>query len=197
MRGIRNTQSIEAAKDNAKKKTKRYREQDPEKVKAYLEAITDIPPETIAYIDETGIDTHIHRPYCRAKRGKKVTGQVSGKKYRRTGIVAAKMQNRIIEPLQYDGTMDSVLFEAWFETRLLPSLPQRTTLIMDNATFHRKSKLNPIAEAAGHRIIFLPPYSPELNFIEFFWSWLKRRLQKILSNFGSFDCALSNCFHVR
>jgi len=110
---------------------------------------------------------------------------VSGKKFKRTGIVAAKMQDRIIEPLQYDGTMESLLFETWFKTRLLPSLPHCTTLVMDNASFHRKNELIPLAEAAGHSIIFLPPYSPELNAIEKHWSWLKRRLQKILPLFLS------------
>ena len=70
--------------------------------------IADIPKESIAYVDEMGIDTFIHREYCRAKRGKKVIGRVSGKKYKRVGIVEAKLSAKIIAPLQYDGTMDSV-----------------------------------------------------------------------------------------
>ena len=64
--------------------------------------------------------------------------------------------------------MDSVLFETWFEDMLLPVLPLRTTIVMDNATFHRKQILVPFAEKIGHRIVFLPPYSLELNPIEHF-----------------------------
>jgi len=60
-------------------------------------------------------------------------------KYKRTSIVAAQLNKKIIEPLQYEGTMDSKLFETWFKTRLLPNLPPKTTLVMDNAAFHRKS----------------------------------------------------------
>jgi len=56
--------------------------------------------------------------------------------------------------------MDSVLFETWFEDMLLLVLPLITTTVMDNATFHRKQILVSLAEKIGHRIVFLPPYSP-------------------------------------
>ena len=121
---------------------------------------------------------------------------MSGKRYKRCGIVAAKMGKKIISPLQYDGTMDSTLFEIWFIEMLLPALPVNTTIIMDNASFHRKNRLILLAEIAGHRIIFLPPYSPNLNPIENFWSWLKSRLRKVLPYFESFDDALMDCFLV-
>ena len=67
---------------------------------------------------------------------------------------------------------------------------------MDNATFHRKSKLIPLANGREHEIIFLPPYSPELNLIENFWSWLKRRLKKVISHFDSLDEAISDSFKL-
>ena len=148
-------------------------------------------------MDESGIDNYLYREYGWAKRGEKIYAQISGKKYQRTGIVAAQIQKEIIEPLQYDGTMDSLLFEAWFEFRLLPALPLNTTIVMDNASFHRKSRLILIAEKHGHNILFLPPYSPELNPIENFWSWLKDRLRSVLHCFDSFDEALQDCFQVR
>ena len=148
----------------------------------------------IAYIDESGIDSYLYREYGRAKRGKQIYGKVSGRKYRRVGIVAAQIGNSIVAPLQYDGTMDGVLFEAWFETQLLPNLPIGCIIVMDNATFHRKRRLVSITQRAGRRLLFLPPYSPELNPIEHFWSWLKRYLRKILSDFASLDDALFECF---
>jgi len=92
--------------------------------------------------------------------------------------------------------MDSVLFEVWFETMLLPALPPDTTIVMDRASFHRKSKLISLAEKFGQRLIYLPPYSPELNPIENFWSWLKNTLRKILPNSVDFDSALLVCFKV-
>lgn len=91
--------------------------------------------------------------------------------------------------------MDSSLFEAWFESRLMCELPSNSILVMDNATFHRKAILISIAEKHGHRILFLPPYSPELNPIENFWAWLKAKLRKVLYNFISFDDAICHCFN--
>lgn len=114
-------------------------------------------PDQIAYVDETSIDTCLYREYGWSQKGIHLTGKVSGRKFKRTGIVAAQMEKCIIAPLQYDGTTDSTLFEMWFETRLLPSLPKRTVIVMDNASFHRKSKLFPLATQAGVRLVFLRP----------------------------------------
>ena len=148
------------------------------------------------YVDETGIDTYIHREYGRSPKGERVQGKVSGKKYKRVGIVAGKLGKKIIAPLQYEGTMNHVLFELWFMNMLLPILIAGTTIVMDNASFHRKKKLQELAKAAGCKIIFLPPYSPNLNLIEHFWSTLKSRLKKILPMYLDFDRALYECFKV-
>jgi len=146
------------------------------------------------YVDETGINTFIHREYAYAKRGDKVLGLVSGKKYKRVGIVVALMNKKVISPLQYDGAMDSALFELWFENCLIPELPPNSVIVMDNASFHRKGRLIPLAQSFGHSIIFLPPYSPELNLIEYTWSWLKSKLKKVIDDFDCFDDALCYCF---
>ena len=191
-----NSQSTQKAWNHAKKKTKRYQEQDQAKVEEYLKAIENIPAEKIAYVDETGIDSCLYREYGRSKRGKKLYSKISGRKYRRTSIVAAQIAKRTIAPLQYSGTMNGNLFENWFESMLLPALPEGSVIVMDNASFHKKSRLIRIAQNKGFKLIFLPPYSPELNPIENFWSWLKRRLRKILPLFDSFDDALDSCFQV-
>jgi len=65
---------------------------------------------------------------------------------------------------------------------------------MDNASFHRKGRLIVLAHNLGHTIIFLPPYSPELNLIEYSWSWLKNKLKKVAAEFDCFDEALRYCF---
>ena len=90
--------------------------------------------------------------------------------------------------------MNCQLFETWFEAVLLPTLSEETVIVMDNASFHRKEKLYCLAEKHNCFVIFLPPYSPELNPIEHFWNWLKNTLRKILSDFSSFDDALSSAF---
>ena len=112
------------------------------------------------------------------------------------GIVAAQLNKKIIAPLEYSGTMRSDLFEYWFSKQLIPILPKDSVIVMDNASFHRKKQLFSIAQKYKHHLIFLPPYSPELNPIEKFWNQLKRHLKKILLNFPTFDDALFECFQV-
>lgn len=188
---------LAAAEDHTQKKTTRYQEQDPEEVAAYQEQIKEIPPEKVAYVDECGIDTYLYREYGYAPRGQKVFDRISGHKYKRCGIVAAQMADRILAPFQYSGTMDSTLFEFWFTEQLIPSLEKGTVIVMDNASFHSKKRLISLAQNAGCKLIFLPPYSPELNPIENFWAWLKRFLRNILSSAASFDDALLTVFQLR
>ena len=146
------------------------------------------------YIDETGIDQYLYRRYGRAPRGLPVYGKISGRKYERTSIVAGQCDKRIVAPLQYSGTMDSALFVFWFRTMLLPSVRRGSVFVMDNARFHKKKVLCELAKAAGCSILFLPPYSPDLNPIEHFWAWLKKKLRRILLSFDSLDDAISACF---
>ena len=106
------------------------------------------------------------------------------------------MTDKILAPLQYNGTMNSQLFEFWFSNKLLPSLEKGTVIVMDNASFHSKKRLFSVAQNAGCKLIFLPPYSPELNPIEKFWAWLKGFLRKILPFSDSFDDALFTAFQL-
>ncbi|MCL2855404.1 MAG: transposase [Defluviitaleaceae bacterium] len=92
--------------------------------------------------------------------------------------------------------MDSALFELWFEDFFIPEIPTSSTIVLGNASFHRKSKLYPLAQKYGHKIISLPPYSPNLNQIENFWAWLKGKIKKVVHMFDDFDEALCYCFGV-
>ena len=92
----------------------------------------------------------------------------------------------------YDGTMDSILFEQWFEECLIPDTDETAVFVMDNASFHRKSKLQVICEKYNRRLIFLPPYSPELNPIEKTWANIKKKLRSITKQFAKIEDAL--CF---
>ncbi len=78
------------------------------------------------------------------------------KKFQRTSIVATKLGNEIIVPMQYNSKMDSALFEMWFEKCLLLYLEEGTTIVMDNASFHRKKQL--------YQIQFQPYFSSTIFF---------------------------------
>ncbi len=148
------------------------------------------------YVDETGIDTYLYREYARAPRGKKIIGEIRGRKYQRVGIVAGKTGHKIIAPFEYSKTMNSDLFEGWFENYLLPALPKDAVIVMDNASFHRKNQLYELSEEYGITIIFLPPYSPEYNPMEHFWFWLKRKVCDFLSKGSTLDDAIFKTFQV-
>lgn len=98
--------------------------------------------------------------------------------------------------MQYDTAMTGEFFEGWLEEILLPELPRNAVIIMDNASFHRKSQLNEIAENNDIRLIFLPPYSPELNPIEKLWANMKMFLRNFLHKFDSLDDAITSFFQV-
>ena len=103
-------------------------------------------------------------------------------------------KKEIVAPMQYKGTTDSRLFEYWFEHCLLPCLKKDTVIVMDNASFHRKNRLFQIADKFKFQLIFLPPYSPELNPIEKFWSRLKRSISSNLHLFTSLNLPISHAF---
>jgi transposase len=162
---------------------------------AFSKRLKRISPQNLVYVDETGVEQCLFREFARAPRGQKIIGFISGQKFKRTNIVAGYCQKKWVAPLQYDGNTNSDLFEFWFENCLLKEI-RRKFIILDNATFHRKTRLTELAAKKKCKIIFLPPYSPDLNPIENKWAWVKGKLQEILPDVDSFDDALWSVFQV-
>ena len=96
--------------------------------------------------------------------------------------------------MEYSGTTDSILFEFWFENCLLKEVEPGSVIVLDNATFHKKSVLPNLALKKNCRVLFLPPYSPDLNPIEKKWAWIKKKIRSILPSLNSFVQALETCF---
>lgn len=103
---------------------------------------------------------------------------ISGKRYQRESFVAGKVGSRIIAPFCYQGTCNTDLFNYWVEHFLVPELVPGQVVILDNATFHKSYKSKELIESSGCRILFLPPYSPDLNPIEIFWANFKRTVKE-------------------
>lgn len=80
--------------------------------------------------------------------------------------------------------MDSKFFEKWFKEMFLHEVEENKAIVMDNASFHCKSRLYELCENANKnlKLIFLTSYSPDLNPIEKYWASLKRNLKKIRKN---------------
>ena len=162
----------------------------------YQAKIKEIPEENIVYVDECGIDEHLTRIYAKSPSGVPVYGEVRGRKFERTNIIAGKCGGKIIAPGEYKKSTDHRLFEVWFREALLKEIKVGSVIVLDNATFHRKKTLVPLAQNAGCSVIFLPPYSPDLNPIETEWANLKTFIRNYGSDFLSISLAITHYFKV-
>jgi transposase len=162
-----------------------YRERNEEKRQEHLSAIAGIPKESIVYVDESGINEYLYRDRCYARRGVKIVGEISGKKFKRTNIIAGYINRKTIAECVYEGNSDMEFIESWVEKFLLKNLKKGQVVIWDNASFHKSKKVEKMLENVGCRLIFLPPYSPDLNPIEHFWANFKRWLKNHISTYDT------------
>ena len=162
----------------------------------YQESIKNIAPKSLVYIDESGIDMTICKERGWGKKGKKLVGKKSGKYYERTNIIAGLVNNKPIAPMIFNGSCNTLLFEAWVEEFLIKELKPGQVVIMDNASFHKSEKTRALIESVKCSIIFLPPYSPDLNPIEKFRANMKRWIEYNIINFNALFDAISYFFKM-
>ena len=167
------------------KKTLLYSERNAEKRAEYLAKISKIPLRDLVYIDESGIDHNNIKTNCWAKRGAKIIGERSGKRRIRTSVIAALNGDNINAPIRFSGTANANLFLYWVENLLLPTLIAGQVIIMDNCSIHKSLKVKELIESVGCRLIYLPPYSPDLNPIENYWAVMKNQIKKIRDQFDN------------
>jgi transposase len=92
--------------------------------------------------------------------------------------VAGLRLQGIVAPLVFDGPINAQVFEAYVDQFLVPTLRSGDVVIMDNLSSHKGAKVRERIEAAGARLLYLPPYSPDFNPIEKMFSKLKALLRK-------------------
>jgi transposase len=146
-------------------------------------------------VDESGVNACLQREYGRALRGEQINGARQGNQYERVNVIGALCGGRHYAVECYSRTTNSELFEDWFENRLLKAIPKGFTIIMDNASFHRKEILRKLARGKA-RLLFLPPYSPDYNPIEKTWANMKRFLRNNSNNFLSAGYAIYDYFSI-
>ena len=118
---------------------------------------------------------------------------VPGRKFERCSIVAGKCGKKIVAPFGYTGTCDSKLFLKWIKEILAPNLKRNQIVIMDNASIHKSPKIREAIEKVGCKLVYQPPYSPDLNPIEHFWAHLKKKIGSLEPNF---DCLFDAIYYV-
>lgn len=132
--------------------------------------------DAIIYLDESGFELEYPTLFAWSPRGHPVYGERSSQRRPRQNLLAARNPQEFLAPMIVSGSITAIVFEVWLKEHLCPVLPPHSLLILDNARFHRPERVNEIAEAAGHQVLFLPPYSPDFNKIEHDFAALKKIL---------------------
>jgi transposase len=146
------------------------------------------------YIDESGVEDTLFRQYARALRGTQIIYDIKGKKSCRISMIAGLLGKKMIAPLSFEGYTNADVFNHWLEHCLAPELPPNHTVIIDNASFHKSTKTKETIEKAGCKLIFLPPYSPDLNPIENWWAILKTHIRTALKETKNLSQAIQIAF---
>jgi transposase len=118
--------------------------------------------------------------YGWSEAGERFEGLQSGRRQGRVNMIAGYRGTQLIAPFTVEGTCNRSVFEIWLSTCLIPVLQPGEWVIIDNATFHHGGRIAELIEAAECKVVYLPPYSPDLNRIEKCWAWLKARIRKLL-----------------
>jgi transposase len=166
-----------------------------EKRAEYQGLIKDISPESLVYIDESGIELKICKDRGWGKKSEKLVAKKSGKYYERTNIIAGLVNNKSIAPMVFNGSCNTDLVNNWVEHFLIKELKSGQVVIMDNASFHKSQKTKELIESVGCKLIFLPPYSPDLNPIEKFWANMKRWIKQQIAHFNTLYDSLVSFFN--
>lgn len=130
------------------------------------------------FIDESGFTTNMVRRYGRCPVGQRLLAKAPHGHWRTTTFLAALRHDGIAAPMTLDGPMDGETFRAWTEQFLAPILKPGDIVIMDNLPAHRVAGIRGAIEAQGAHLLYLPPYSPDLNPIEQLFAKFKALLRK-------------------
>jgi transposase len=163
-----------------------------------------LDPSRLVFLDETWAKTNMTRTRGWAPRGQRLVAKVPHGHWRTLTFLAALRHDRIDAPLVLDGPINGERFVAYVEQFLVPTLSPGDIVIMDNLGSHKGRAVRRAIRAAGAKLFFLPPYSPDLNPIEQVFAKLKtllrkaaertveatwRRIGVLLDEFSSQECA--------
>lgn len=160
-----------------KKKTLNHPKANEELRRLFLEQLHHFEKNdrAIIYLDESGFKSHDNRPHGYSYKGQQCFGDYNWQLKNQTNAIGAIHNHQLFAVGLYDCSINSDVFSSWVTQLLLPELPKNSVIVMDNATFHKRLDTQKLIEEAGHTILWLPPYSPDLNPIEQMWAWVKRK----------------------
>lgn len=120
-------------------------------------------PARFVFLDETGTATNMTRRYGRCAANERLAAAVPHGHWRATTVIAGLGQVGVVAPLVLDGSMTDPAFRAYIEQFLAPALHPGDGVVLDNLAAHEVDGIRPAITAAGASLLYLPPYSPDLN----------------------------------
>lgn len=147
---------------------------------AFADRVTDDLADVLhrcKFFDESGVNLGLTRLYGRAAPGERVVEATPGTSGPHYTLVATLSLKGVQAPLLFEGAMTTVTFETYVDEVLAPTLRRGDILLMDNLSAHKSNHARATIEGRGVPLIFLPPYSPDLNPIEKCWAKVKQALR--------------------
>ena len=135
-------------------------------------------PASFVFLDETGAATNMVRRYGWGPKGERLMDAAPHGHWKTTTFLAGLRSTGIVAPLVLDGPMTGEAFRAYVEQFLAPTLSPGDVVVLDNLAAHKVAGVREAIAAAGASILYLPPYSPDLNPIEQMFAKLKALLRK-------------------
>jgi transposase len=135
-------------------------------------------PARLVFIDETWTNTGMVRLRGRCPRGERLIGYAPHGHWKTLTFVAGLRHRAMVAPFVLEGAMNGPMFLVYVKQGLVPTLKRGDIVIMDNLPVHKVAGVEQAIEAAGATLLYLPPYSPDLNPIEPAFSKVKAHLRK-------------------
>ena len=137
-----------------------------------------LDPRRLVFIDETWAKTNMTRTHGRCAKGQRLVDKVPHGHWKTLTFLAALRCDAITAPFVLDGPINGDWFLAYVEQVLVPTLKPGDVVVMDNLGSHKGKAVRRAIRQAGAHLLFLPPYSPDLNPIEQVFAKLKTLLRK-------------------
>jgi transposase len=157
-------------------------EQDRPDVEARRQAFWDEAAQLargrLIFIDESGCNTAMTPRYARALVGDRALASRPVNRGKNISIVGAVRLSGVVAIRPFEGAINVDKFLSFLERDLLPFTRAGDIIVMDNLSFHRDPEVVARIRQARVRVLFLPPYSPEFNPIELYWSSFKQMLRR-------------------
>jgi len=136
-----------------------------------------LEPHRLDFLDETGTTTKMTRLRGRCAKGQRLRCKAPFGHWMTQTFVAGLRCDKLTAPFVVNAPMNRRIFETYVETQLAPALDKGDVVIMDNLAAHKSKAAEKAIKTRGAWILFLPPYSPDLNPIEMAFAKLKAHLR--------------------